>query len=98
MMSMKDYVKTRLRSESGAETVEIVIGIVVFVIFGLTVFGLITRAAGTKAAEISNCFADSGNILNSSETNNGDTSKTCHNSQKEHNYTYNGEGGKNGNN
>jgi len=99
-MSMKDYVKTRLRSESGAETVEIVIGIVVFVIFGLTVFGMITRSAGTKAAQISNCLADSGNILNSSETNDGKTSDVCKNHNQKHNYTYNGEGGdndKNGN-
>lgn len=90
MMNMKDYIKTRLRSESGAETVEIVIGIVVFVIFGLTVFGLITKAAGTKAAQISNCFADAGNILNSSEENTGQTNKACGNHEKTYTYTYNG--------
>lgn len=87
---MKDYIKTRLCSESGAETVEIVIGIVVFVIFGLTVFGLITKSAGTKAAQISNCFADSGNILNSSEDNTGRTDKACKSHDKTYTYAYNG--------
>lgn len=92
MMSMKDYVKTRLRSESGAETVEIVIGIVVFVIFGLTVFGMITKAAGTKAAQISNCFSDAGNILNSEGSETGRTDKACKEHDKTYSYTYNGQG------
>lgn len=94
MMNMKDYIKTRLRSESGAETVEIVIGIVVFVIFGLTVFGLITKAAGTKAAQISNCLSDAGNILNSSEEATGQTNKACGSHEKTYTYTYNGNSNK----
>lgn len=90
MMNMKDYIKTRLRSESGAETVEIVIGIVVFVIVGLTIFGMITNAAGTKAAQISNCFADAGNILNSEGAKTGRTDEACKNHEKTYTYTYNG--------
>lgn len=71
-----------LRSEEGAETVQIIIGIVVFVIFGLTVFGMVTNTAGKKSAIISNCFADTGRLMeihnkfSSKEV----TNKTCVNS------------------
>ena len=92
---MKEFYKNKIQSEEGAETIEIIIGIVIFVIFGLTVFGLITRAAGTKAADISNCFAQSGNILNTtSNTDEADTGVTCseHDASSTHAYKYNGNG------
>jgi hypothetical protein len=73
---MKEFYADKIQSEEGAETVEIIIGIVVFVIFGLTVFGMVTRAAGTKAADISNCFADSGSIISGSSAT-ADTASTC---------------------
>ena len=54
-----EYINSfNIKSEDGAETVEIIIGIVVFVIFGLTVFGMITNTAGKKTANVSNCFAN----------------------------------------
>ena len=90
---MKEFYKNKIQSEEGAETIEIIIGIVIFVIFGLTVFGLITNAAGRKAAAISNCFGDSGHILDST-TGTGDaarTDSTCTEKDKSHTYTYNGE-------
>ena len=92
---MKEFYKNKIQSEEGAETIEIIIGIVIFVIFGLTVFGLITRAAGTKAADISNCFAQSGNILDTtSKTDSAHTSKTCsaHDDSSHHTYQYNDAG------
>ena len=45
-------------AEDGAETVEIIIGIVVFVIFGLTVFGMIMNTAGIKSSKIANCITN----------------------------------------
>jgi hypothetical protein len=90
---MKEFYADKIQSEEGAETVEIIIGIVVFVIFGLTVFGMITKAAGTKAADISNCFADSGSIINKNTTS-ADTSTTClsHDDSSSHTYHYNNTG------
>jgi hypothetical protein len=71
-----------IESEGGAETVEIIIGIVVFVIFGLTVFGVVTNTAGKKAAKISNCFSDAGWLLEWHARTNSDTSKwTCTNTK-----------------
>jgi hypothetical protein len=52
---MKEFYADKIQSEDGAETVEIIIGIVVFVIFGLTVFGMVTNTAGKKTANIANC-------------------------------------------
>jgi hypothetical protein len=69
-----------VRSENGAETVEIIIGIVVFVIFGLTVFGLVTNTAGKRTAQISNCISDTGHILSwhaQNDHGNATTITTC---------------------
>ena len=63
---MKEFFADKVRSEEGAETVEIIIGIVVFVVFGIAVFGMITNVAGNKMADVSNCLADSTTILNAS--------------------------------
>jgi hypothetical protein len=52
------YYRGELISEEGAETVQIIIGIVVFVIFGLTVFGMVTNTAGIKASQIANCVTN----------------------------------------
>jgi Flp pilus assembly pilin Flp len=60
---MKEFIHNRLSDEDGAETVEVIIGIVVFVVFGLVVYGMITKAAGTKMADVSNCLKDSGTII-----------------------------------
>lgn len=57
-----------MKSERGADTVEVIIGIVVFVVFGLAVFGMVTRAAGNKMAGTANCLKDSGNIISSKIT------------------------------
>ena len=64
---MKEFFADKVRSEEGAETVEIIIGIVVFVVFGIAVFGMITKVAGTKMEDISNCLAKSDSILTKSE-------------------------------
>ena len=64
---MKEFFADKVRSEEGAETVEIIIGIVVFVVFGIAVFGMITNIAGNKMADISNCLADSQNIITKAE-------------------------------
>ena len=60
---MKEFFADKVRSEEGAETVEIIIGIVVFVVFGIAVFGMITNVAGNKMADVSQCLGDSDNIL-----------------------------------
>lgn len=61
---MKEFFADKVRSEEGAETVEIIIGIVVFVVFGIAVFGMITNVAGNKMQDVSRCLGDSNNILN----------------------------------
>ena len=71
---METFVIDRVRSEEGAETVEIIIGIVVFVIFGITVFGMITNVAGNKMEDVSKCLGDSQSIITKGD---GDVSKTC---------------------
>lgn len=63
---MKEFFADKVRSEEGAETVEIIIGIVVFVVFGIAVFGMITNVAGNKMEDVSKCLGDSQNILNAS--------------------------------
>lgn len=60
---MKEFFADKVRSEEGAETVEIIIGIVVFVVFGIAVFGMITNVAGNKMQDVSKCLGDSKNIL-----------------------------------
>lgn len=85
---MKEYFSDKVKSEDGAETIEIIIGIVVFVVFGLTVFGMITKAGGNKAASISNCFAKSGNIL-SQTSDNASTKTTCNDDSDTASYSYN---------
>ena len=60
---MKEFFADKVRSEEGAETVEIIIGIVVFVVFGIAVFGMITNVAGNKMADVSKCLRDSDSIL-----------------------------------
>lgn len=88
--TMTEYLKNKIASEDGADTVEVIIGIVVFVIFGLTVFGMVTSAAGNKAAAISNCLGKSGSIIK--QTGSGsdfDTTKQC--KETNHSYTYNGQ-------
>ena len=63
---MKEFFADKVRSEEGAETVEIIIGIVVFVVFGIAVFGMITNVAGNKMADVSKCLKDSDSILTAS--------------------------------
>ena len=63
---MKEFFADKVRSEEGAETVEIIIGIVVFVVFGIAVFGMITSVAGNKMQAVSRCLGDSANILDAS--------------------------------
>lgn len=70
---MKEFFADKVRSEEGAETVEIIIGIVVFVVFGIAVFGMITNVAGNKMADVSKCLGDSQNIITKAE--NADASK-----------------------
>lgn len=65
-----------MKSERGADTVEVIIGIVVFVVFGLAVFGVITRAGGNKMADTANCLKDSGNIISSSKLSTKDRCKS----------------------
>ena len=64
---MKEFFADKVRSEEGAETVEIIIGIVVFVVFGIAVFGMITNVAGHKMADVANCLSKSDSILAASE-------------------------------
>ena len=64
---MKEFFADKVRSEEGAETVEIIIGIVVFVVFGIAVFGMITKVAGTKMEDVANCLSKSDSILAASE-------------------------------
>lgn len=66
---MKNFFADRVRSEEGAETVEIIIGIVVFVVFGIAVFGMITNVAGNKMQDVSKCLGDSQNIISSGRSN-----------------------------
>ena len=68
---MKEFFADKVRSEEGAETVEIIIGIVVFV-----VFGMITNVAGNKMQDVSRCLGDSDNILKAS-SNAQDTKNGC---------------------
>lgn len=67
---MKEFFADKVRSEEGAETVEIIIGIVVFVVFGIAVFGMITNVAGNKMQDISKCLGASQNIITKAENNN----------------------------
>lgn len=67
---MKEFFADKVRSEEGAETVEIIIGIVVFVVFGIAVFGMVTNVAGNKMQDISKCLGDSQNIITKSENTN----------------------------
>ena len=60
---MKEFFTDRIHSDEGAETVEIIIGIVVFVVFGIAVFGMITNVAGNKMQDVSKCLGDSQNII-----------------------------------
>lgn len=66
---MKNFFADRVRSEEGAETVEIIIGIVVFVVFGIAVFGMITNVAGNKMQDVSKCLGDSQNIISQGRSN-----------------------------
>lgn len=70
---MKEFFADKVRSEEGAETVEIIIGIVVFVVFGIAVFGMITNVAGNKMQDISKCLGDSQNIITNKD--NADATK-----------------------
>lgn len=72
---MKTFIVDRIRSEEGAETVEIIIGIVVFVVFGITVFGMITNVAGNKMEDVSKCLGDSQTIISNGSGNVSDTCK-----------------------
>lgn len=60
---MKEFFADRIHSDEGAETVEIIIGIVVFVVFGIAVFGMITNVAGNKMQDISQCLGNSQDII-----------------------------------
>ena len=75
---MKNFFADRVRSEEGAETVEIIIGIVVFVVFGIAVFGMITNVAGNKMQDISKCLGDSQTIITQSN-NNSASNNICKN-------------------
>ena len=66
---MKNFFSDRVRSEEGAETVEIIIGIVVFVVFGIAVFGMITNVAGNKMRDVSKCLGASQNIISDGRSN-----------------------------
>ena len=72
---MKEFFADKVRSEEVAETVEIIIGIVVFVVFGIAVFGMITNVAGNKMQDISKCLGDSQTIISQAGSNNAST--TC---------------------
>ena len=72
---MKEFFADKVRSEEGAETVEIIIGIVVFVVFGIAVFGMITNVAGNKMQDISKCLGDSQTIISQAGSNKANT--TC---------------------
>lgn len=90
---MKEFFADRIHSDEGAETVEIIIGIVVFVVFGIAVFGMITNVAGNKMQDISKCLGDSQDII--TNKNASDASKnTCNNyhagKDVGNNATYNG--------
>lgn len=77
---MKEFFAERIESEDGAETVEIIIGIVVFVVFGLAVFGMVTNVAGNKMQDISKCLGDSSTVIaNAGEISNGNpaSKNTC---------------------
>ena len=63
---MKEFFADKIRSEEGAETIEIILGIVIFVVFAIAVFGMITNVAGTKMEDISKCLGDSNSILTAS--------------------------------
>ena len=79
---MSGFIADRVCSEDGAETVEIIIGIVVFVIFGITVFGMITNVAGNKMEDISKCLGDSQTIISKGSGNAADTCKDYDAGQK----------------
>ena len=66
---MKEFFTDRIHSDEGAETVEIIIGIVVFVVFGIAVFGMITNVAGNKMQDVSKCLGDSQNIISQARAN-----------------------------
>ena len=76
---MKNFFSDRVRSEEGAETVEIIIGIVVFVVFGIAVFGMITNVAGNKMRDVSKCLGDSQNIISDGRSN--ASNNNCNDSQ-----------------
>ena len=66
---MKNFFSDRVRSEDGAETVEIIIGIVVFGVFGIAVFGMITNVAGNKMQDVSRCLGASQDIISNGRSN-----------------------------
>lgn len=73
---MKGFFADKVRSEEGAETIEMIIGIVVVVVFGIAVFGMITNVAGNKMQDISKCLGDSQNII-SNKSNADARQNTC---------------------
>lgn len=79
---MKEFFADKVRSEEGAETVEIIIGIVVFVVFGIAVFGMITNVAGNKMQDVSKCLGDSQNII-SNRSNSDARKNTCNGTKYE---------------
>ncbi|KAA8832015.1 hypothetical protein EMO89_00355 [Bifidobacterium tissieri] len=74
---MRAYVLGCLKDESASPTIETILMIVCFVVFGLVAIGMITNAAGQKSADIANCIAQSGNIITSRYQ--GDANKVCNN-------------------
>lgn len=78
-----------MKSERGADTVEVIIGIVVFVVFGLAVFGMVTKAAGHKMADTSNCLKNSGNIITDASGTTSSTGYNCQNTNRDRDYHYN---------
>lgn len=92
---MKEFFADRIHSDEGAETVEIIIGIVVFVVFGIAVFGMITNVAGNKMQDISKCLGDSQDII--TNKNASDASKnTCNNKNYQAGKTAGGQANYNG--
>ena len=78
-----------MKSERGADTIEVIIGIVVFVFFGLAVFGVITKAGGNKMADAANCLKDSGTIITTNGNVTGSNGDKCKSTSTSTPYTYN---------
>lgn len=74
---MKEFFADKVRSEEGAETVEIIIGIVVFVVFGIAVFGMITNVAGNKMQDVSKCLGDSQSIISNNQNSDASKNNNC---------------------